>query len=194
MASLSSTDSSKEELVTRPHICDGDLRASRQLTFGTGRLYPFCDLRRSAVDCMDALRQCLGTNSITRGFSKAIRLSNTARSSRNLANKMQHPARGHALAARTCDDVFAQIHGSIDGGVNTINELSLALERQAGRDDVVADWSKGRAGHAVEGRVLRSKLAQVDASVGDRIGLVNALAEHSLVSCALALEVRPDGC
>ena len=52
---------------------------------------------------MDAVRQCLGTNSITMGFSKAIRLSNAA-----------------------------------------------TLERQAGRDDVVADGSKG-AGHGVEG-------------------------------------------
>src|SRR5215475_3894233 len=89
---------------------------------------------------------------------------------RNLAKKMQHPPRRHALAARERHDVFAQIHGSIDGGVK-------ALDQQAGRDDVVADGSKGRAGHAVEGRVLRSKLAQVDASVGDRIVLMKALAE-----------------
>src|SRR5262245_66174695 len=90
---------------------------------------------------------------------------------------MQHPARRHALTARERYDVFAQIHGSIDGGVKALDQHSLTLERQAGRDDVVADGSKGRAGHAVEGRVLRSKLAQVDASVGDRVGLMKALSE-----------------
>jgi hypothetical protein len=90
---------------------------------------------------------------------------------------LQHPLRADFFAAWELHYFGAQIAGALDGRTHVRHELLPAFGGEDGWDDVVADWAKRRADHAVEARMFCDPLAQVHTIVRHLVGIVHALGD-----------------